>query len=147
VRIIVDADGCPKGVLTACIELGAKHAIEVYTVASFNHNVTSPNHIVVGNMSQEADIKVANLTKANDIVVTQDWALAALVLGKGAICLNPSGMQYKSETIEFMLEERDVKAKYRRSGNRTKGPKKRQPEDDVAFRHKLEQMLVVNKKG
>lgn len=140
-KIIIDADACPQGVLAACIAISEKNRIEIYTVANFNHNVISPNHIVVGDTSQEADIKIANLTEAGDIVVTQDWGLAALVIGKGAVCLSPSGREYKQETIDFLLEEREAKAKYRRSGKNTKGPKKRHAQDDENFIHKLEHII------
>lgn len=141
-KIIIDADACPKDVLTSCITLGNKYDIAIYTVASFDHVIKSPNHIVVGTDSQEADIKIANLTQLGDIVVTQDWGLAALALGKGALCLSPSGKEYQAETIEFLLEERETKAKYRRSGNRTKGPKKREAVDDLNFVRKLEQLIL-----
>lgn len=141
-RIIVDADACPKDVLKACLELGEQYSLSVYTVANFNHVLQSPNHIVVGDNPQEADIKIANLTQANDLVVTQDWGLAALIIGKGAIALSPSGREYQPETIEFLLEERETKAKYRRGGNRTKGPKKRQPEDAARFLYKLRQIIL-----
>jgi uncharacterized protein YaiI (UPF0178 family) len=141
VRIIIDADACPKEVLATCIALGAAQGFEVFTVANFNHLVQSPNHIVVGDNAQEADIMIANLSRSGDIVVTQDWGLAALVIGKGAACLSPSGREYRPETIDFLLEEREAKAKFRRGGNRTKGPKKRQTEDDANFLSKLNQII------
>jgi len=69
--------------------------------------------------------------------------LAAIVLGKGAKSLSPSGREFRSDTIEFLLEEREVKAKLRRSGKRTKGPKKRIPEDDRRFEMNLERILIA----
>ena len=144
-RVIIDADACPKEVLVGCITLAESYGLEIFTVANFNHVVKSPNHIVVGDNSQEADIKIANLTRAGDVVVTQDWGLAALVIGKGAACLSPSGREYKPETIEFLLEEREAKAKFRRGGNRTKGPKKRQAADDINFLFALEE--IISRKG
>jgi uncharacterized protein YaiI (UPF0178 family) len=133
-KIIIDADACPREVLDFCIAICEKQGIDLITVASFNHNVQSPHHIVVGNASQEADIKIVNLTSAGDIVVTQDWGLAAMVLGKTARCLSPSGREYRQETMDFLLEERETKAKFRRTGSYTKGPKKRQKQDDVQFK-------------
>jgi uncharacterized protein YaiI (UPF0178 family) len=62
-------------------------------------------------------------------------------LGKEAKCLSPSGREFRSDRIEFLLEEREVKAKLRRSGRRTKGPKKRTSEDDRRFEMNLERML------
>lgn len=141
-KILVDADACPKGVLQVCISVGHRFHIQTWTVASFNHNIASDHHVVVGNASQEADMKVVNLTEAGDIVVTQDWGLAAMVLGKKARCLNPAGREYKEDNIEFLLEEREAKAKFRRAGGRTKGPKKRVEADDRKFAFLLETILV-----
>ena len=141
-KILVDADACPKSALDICKKVGRKHAIPVWTVASFNHSIESDHHVVVGDASQEADFKVMNLTEAGDVVVTQDWGLAAIVLGKEAKCLSPSGREFRSDRIEFLLEEREVKAKVRRSGKRTKGPKKRTPEDDRRFEISLERILM-----
>ena len=140
-KIIVDADACPKAVLQICIRMALEHVIPVWTVASFNHNIVSDHHVVVGNASQEADIRVMNLAQAGDVAVTQDWGLAAMLLGKGVRCLNPSGREFSTTSIEFLLEEREAKAKFRRGGGRTKGPKKRMPEDDQKFEACLKDIL------
>ncbi len=141
-KLIIDADACPREVLNLCAAVCQTRKIDLVTVASFNHNVKSSHHIVVGNASQEADIKIVNLTVTGDIVVTQDWGLAAMVLGKGAACLSPSGQEYRQQTMDFLLEEREAKAKFRRAGNHTKGPKKRQKQDDVLFVRVLEQIIA-----
>jgi uncharacterized protein YaiI (UPF0178 family) len=147
-KIIVDADACPKGVLQLCLTIGYKYAVPTWTMASFNHNISSDHHVVVGNASQEADLKVVNLTEAGDIVITQDWGLAAMVLGKKARCLSPIGREYREDNIEFLLEEREAKAKFRRGGGRTKGPKKRMAADDQKFAAVMESMLrCVNSKS
>jgi len=140
-KILVDADACPKNALQICMELGRKYTVAVWTVASFNHNIVSDFHVVVGDGSQEADIKVLNLTEAGDIIVTQDWGLAAMVLGKKASCISPIGRVFSNENIDFLLEEREVKAKLRRSGGRTKGPSKRTMQEDIRFHERLEGIL------
>jgi uncharacterized protein YaiI (UPF0178 family) len=141
-KILVDADACPRSVLQICIRLGKKYNIPVWTVASFNHHIESEHPIVVGGDFQEADMKIMNLTEAGDIVVTGDWGLSAIVLGKGARCLSPMGREFRSDKIEFLMEEREVKAKVRRGGGRTKGPKKRTSEDDQRFDLSLEKILL-----
>jgi uncharacterized protein YaiI (UPF0178 family) len=140
-KIIVDADACPKMVLQICLEKGQKYNLPVWTVASFNHNIESEHHVIVGNASQEADMKILNLAQKNDIVVTQDWGLAAMVLGKQAKCLSPDGREFQPDNIDFLLEERELKAKYRRSGGRTRGPKKRTGENDRRFEAGLERII------
>ena len=140
-KILVDADACPKTALAICQQIARQAGIPVWTVASFNHHIVSDNHIVVGSSRQEADMKIINLTQSGDVVITQDWGLAALVLGKKAVAVSPSGREYRPDRIEFLLEERETKAKLRRSGGRTKGPKKRSPEDDQTFSDRLVQIL------
>jgi uncharacterized protein YaiI (UPF0178 family) len=141
-KILVDADACPKSVLRICLDIGHRHDIPVWTVASFNHNIESDRHIVVGGDPQETDIKILNVMETGDVVVSQDWGLAAVALGKGATCLSPTGREFHSDRIDFLLEERELKAKYRRAGGRTKGPKKRAKEDDQRFEASLEKVIV-----
>jgi uncharacterized protein YaiI (UPF0178 family) len=124
------------------MRLGRKHGIPVWTVASFDHDIESDHHVVVGDEFQEADMRIMNLTEARDVVVTGDWGLAAMVLGKGAKSLSPMGKEFRSEKMEFLLEEREIKAKLRRGGGRMKGPKKRTLEDDRRFESCLEKILL-----
>ncbi len=140
-KIIVDADACPKRALQICLKLAARYSVPLHTVASFNHNIASDNHLVVGDDPQEADLAIINMTAAGDIVVTQDWGLAALVMGRGTAAISPSGKIFRPETIEFLLEERNVKAKFRRAGGRTRGPRRRFAEDDRRFAQNL-QLLI-----
>ena len=141
-KIIVDADACPKSVLRVSMKIGHQYGIQVWTVASFHHNIQSDHPIVVGDDPQEADIKIINMTEDGDIVITQDWGLAAVVLAKGARCLSPIGREFRSEKIEFLLEEREIKNKLRRSGERTRGPKKRTLGDDRRFEASLVRILL-----
>ena len=66
----------------------------------------------------------------------------AVVLGKEAKCLSPTGREFRPDRIEFLLEEREIKARHRRAGGRTKGPKKRTKEDDQRFEASLEKVIV-----
>jgi len=141
-KIIVDADACPRGALAAALELGDLYSVDVWTVASFNHLITSPNHVVVGDGSQEVDIKVVNLAEKGDIIVTQDIGLSAIVLGKGCKALSTTGREYLPQDMPFLLEEREAKAKLRRGGGRTRGPRQRTEEDDTYFRRSLESILT-----
>lgn len=140
-KIVVDADAAPRTVLDICCRAAEAYNVPLWTVASFNHNIDSPNHVTVGNSSQEADLRIMNMTGSGDIVVTQDYGLAAMVLGKGAAAISPHGRVFRRETIDFLLEERETKAKFRRGGGRTRGPRKRAPEDDERFRKALEGLL------
>lgn len=140
-KVIIDADACPKTVLNICLKLGRKYAIPVWTVASFNHNIESDHHTIVGGAPEETDLKVINLAERGDIAVTQDWGLAAMLLGKNVRSLSPAGREFQPEIIDFMLEEREAKAKFRRRGGRTKGPKKRTEAEDHKFTRYLELII------
>jgi uncharacterized protein YaiI (UPF0178 family) len=142
VKIIIDADACPKAVLHICRRLGKLYGVPLWTVASFEHGIESERHIVVGNAPQETDIKLINLSEPGDIAVTQDWGLAAMLLGKGVRCLSPAGHRYDDAKIDFLLEERNIKLRHRRGGGRTKGPKKRTPEEDSRFTAALARLLM-----
>jgi len=141
-KIVVDADACPKAVLEICLRLGKAHGVEVWTVASFNHRIEGEHHLVVGDAPQEADMKVLNISRAGDVAVTQDWGLAAMLLGRGVRCLSPSGQVYSDEKMDFLLEERSMKAKFRKAGGRTRGPAARTNEDDQRFEKALLRLLA-----
>lgn len=140
-KIIVDADAAPGPVMEICREAAKTFGVELWTVASFNHRIESQNHITVGNSPQEADLKIINISKKGDVVVTQDYGLAAVVLARGASAISPGGKVYRPETIDFLLEEREMKAKYRRGGGRTRGPAKRTGNDNEIFRKNLFRIL------
>lgn len=126
--------------------LRKEYGYRLVTVASFHHEIgrgddADVEHVTVGDGPDEADLAVINRTHPGDIVVTQDWGLAALALGKGALCLSPHGYEYTEQRIHFQLEERHLKAKHRRAGGRMKGPPARTAEDDERFERTLRRML------
>ena len=78
-----------------------------------------------------------------DIVVTQDYGVAAMALGKGAFAIHQSGKWYTNENIDQMLMERHLNKKARRASSRNhiKGPRKRTDEDDQRFAESFEKLL------
>lgn len=140
-RILVDADACPRQAMAILRRLKPEYGYELITISSFNHYNDEPGHIVVGDDPQATDIALMNLVRPRDIVVTQDWGLAALVLAKGARALSPAGQVYEPGKIDFLLEERHLKAKFRRGGGRTKGPSARTADDDRRFENTLRLLL------
>ncbi len=81
----------------------------------------------------------------HDIVVTQDYGVAAMALGKGAYAIHQSGKWYTDENIDQMLMERHLNKKARRASgkNHLRGPKKRTLEDDMQFRQSFEKLLLM----
>src|SRR5690606_24694121 len=152
--VIVDADACPKGAMEVLRRLRREYGYRLVTVASFHHDIgeggpdgavgaadAGLEHVTVGDGPEEADWAGANRTRPGDVVVTHDWGLAALVLAKGARCLSPSGHVYTRQRMDFQLDERHVKAKHRRAGGRTKGPRARTSADDRRFERALRRLL------
>ncbi|MFP4201277.1 MAG: YaiI/YqxD family protein [Bacillota bacterium] len=140
-RIIVDADACPRVVLDICHRVAEERGLSVVTVASFAHDVSSKCHIMVDDGPEAADLRIMNIATCGDVVISQDWGLAAMVLARGASCLNPSGQEYSSKTIDTLLEFREAMSRHRRRGGRTRGPKKREEEDDLRFERCLRKLL------
>ena len=89
------------------------------------------------------DYKLISLCRRGDIVVTQDYGVAAMALGKSAYAIHQSGKWYTDENIDQMLMERHLNKKARRSSNKAhlKGPKKRTKEDDERFSESFEKLI------
>ena len=105
-RIIIDADACPRGAFEAAAKLASAAGAELVTVANFNHEIVSEHHITVGGDPQEADLKIINLARAGNIVVTQDIGLAAMVLaGADGIIrkMDPVALGYQSQDAKEEL--------------------------------------------
>ncbi|NLM68393.1 MAG: DUF188 domain-containing protein [Firmicutes bacterium] len=140
-KVLVDADACPRRCLQILSEYQSIYGYRLLTVASFNHNIDNAEHIIVGNEKDAADLAIINRVEGGDLVITQDWGLAALVLAKGAKALAPTGRIFSNDTMDFLLEERALKAKIRRQGGRTKGPAARSSRDELRFQRSLLQLL------
>ena len=141
-KIIVDADACP--VKEIVIAVAKEHQLEVLMVCSLAHNIEEQTGVRVIQVDQEpqaADIAIFNQTQQSDIVVTQDYGLAAIALGKGASAISPRGNIYTDERMDGMLTRRHIEQKYRRAGGRTKGPKPHSEKDDVRFETNLKHLI------
>jgi uncharacterized protein YaiI (UPF0178 family) len=139
--IWIDGDGCPKGAVRFTLEEGARRGIHVVLVTNIHHEMRAERRLVVDGSSQAVDLAIANRMQPHDVVITQDIGLAALVLSKRGYALSPLGQEYRSESMGLILELREAAAKHRRSGGRTKGPKKRTHEDEERFQRALTELL------
>lgn len=141
-KIYVDADACP---VTRIAERVAKErGIPVVLLCDTNHVLSSDySEIrVIGAGADAVDIALINLCQRGDIVVTQDYGVAALALGKGAKAIHQSGRWYTDENIDALLMERHMtKVARRKSKNHLKGPAKRTDEDDQRFEESLWKMI------
>lgn len=142
-KIFVDADACP--VVEIVEDIATKYNIPVTLLCDTNHVLTSDYSevIVVGAGADAVDYKLISICHRGDIVVTQDYGVAAMVLGKGAFAIHQSGRWYTNENIDQMLMERHLNKKARRASSRNhiKGPRKRTEEDDQRFAESFEKLL------
>lgn len=142
-KIYVDADACP--VVAIVEQIAEKHKIPVTLLCDTNHVLTSDYSevITVGAGADAVDFKLVSLCKKGDLVVTQDYGVAAMILGKGAYGIHQSGKWYTNENIDQMLMERHLakKARNAKKKHHLKGPAKRKEEDDKRFAESLEKLI------
>ena len=147
VQIFVDADACP--VVGIVEEIAEKYNIPTTLLCDTNHILYSDYSevIVVGAGADAVDYKLISICHKGDVVVTQDYGVAAMALGKGAYAIHQSGKWYTNENIDQMLMERHLNKKARRSShkNHIRGPRKRTEEDDVRFAQSFEKLILMAK--
>lgn len=143
-KIIIDADASP--VKDVAIDLAREFGLEVVLVSSVSHhsNKALPDfvsHVYVDSGADAADYKVVALARDGDVVITQDYGLAALLLPKGCVVVHHMGFEYTDKNIDQMLESRHFSGVIRRGGGRTKGPKPFTASDQVRFSEFFETLL------
>ena len=142
-HIYIDADACP--VVGRAEDIATKYNIPVTLLCDTNHVLTSDYSevVVVGAGADAVDYKLISICHRGDIVVTQDYGVAAMALEKGAFAIHQSGKWYTNENIDQMLMERHLNKKARRASSRNhiKGPRKRTEEDDQRFAESFEKLL------
>ena len=143
-HIFIDADACP--VVGIEEKIAKKYNLHVTLLCDTNHVLYSEysEGIVVGEGADAVDYKLISICQKGDIVVSQDYGVAAMALGKGAYVIHQSGKWYTNDNIDQMLMERHLNKKARRSShkNHLKGPRKRTEEDDVRFAQSFERLIL-----
>ena len=140
--VYVDADGCP--VTRIVEEIAKKYDVPVTLLCDTNHVLLSDYSTikVIGAGAAAVDIALINLCSRGDIVVTQDYGVAALALGKGAHAIHQSGKWFTDDNIGGPLMDRHLGKKAMRSSkHHLKGPAKRTNEDDLHFAESFEKLI------
>ncbi|WP_211653062.1 YaiI/YqxD family protein [Planococcus alpniumensis] len=140
-KILIDADGCPVVDLT--IGLAKRFDWPVLLICDTSHEMyrEGAETLTVSKGADAVDFVLVNRVQPGDIVVTQDYGLAAMVLAKRGVPIDQNGRVYNEGNIEQLLHGRHVAKKIRQSGGRMKGPKKRQQADNDKFRDSLIDLL------
>ena len=144
-QIFVDADACP--VVDIVETIAEKYNIHTTLLCDTNHVLYSDYSevILVGAGADAVDYKLISICHKGDIVVSQDYGVAAMALGKRAYAIHQSGKWYTDDNIDRMLMERHLNKKARRgsSKNHIKRPRKRTNEDDERFAQSFEKLVLM----
>ena len=147
-EILVDADACP--VIGIVEKIAKKYEIPVILFCDTSHILYSDySEIkVIGAGADAVDFALINFCRKGDIVVTQDYGVAAMALGKQAYGIHQSGKWYTDKNIDRLLMERHLNKKARRAGRKShvRGPGKRTETDDLCFERSLEQLVIYVKR-
>ena len=143
-EIFIDGDGCP--VISQTVEVAQAFNLPVTIVKNYHHQLHYPTATIisVGAEKDSADFYIANHVSQGDLVITQDYGLAALILARGAHIMTQNGLRISNFNIDDLLARRysnQVKRRQRQSyGSKIK---KRTSADDACFREKLKQLLTI----
>lgn len=140
-RVVIDGDGCP--VVYEAAEICRKMEVECIIVCDTSHvlNIDGVKTVIVEKGADSADFKIVNMINKGDVVITQDYALAAMCLTRGSFAINQDGKEYNDKNIDGLLFSRYTAKKIRNAGGRLKGPHKRTDEQTASFVLKFSQLI------
>ena len=148
-QIWVDGDACPASIKEILFRAAVKKEIRLTVVANQPMRIPqSPwiSLLTVPSGLNVADQKIVELVAINDLVVTADIPLAALVVEKSAFALDPRGTLYSNENIGERLATRNLMDELRGSGMIEGGPAPFRPADRQAFANHLDRILTRHHK-
>lgn len=140
-RILVDADGCP--VTDIVLAQARRRQMECILFCDTAHRMEreGARTVTVSRGADSADFALVNALEPGDVVVTQDYGLAAMALSRQARPISQDGMRYTLDNIDALLLSRHTAWKIRRGGGRLKGPSKRTHQQDSRFEAELMRLL------
>ena len=146
-KILIDADGCP--VVDIALRLGNQFGISCLILCDTAHefNRGGVQTLVFDKGSDSVDYALVNRIAPGDLVITQDYGLASMCLARNATVLHQDGWEYTRDNIDALLLVRHDSRKYRASGGRMKGARKRRHEQDAAFETALRNILQTSVQG
>lgn len=140
-KILIDADGCPVVRLT--VSVAKEHGVQTVIFCDTSHEFHEDGvkTVTVDKGADSADFAIVNSMESGDIVVTQDYGLAAMALSKKGRALTQNGLEITAFNIDSLLASRYAAKKARMSKKHLKGPPKRTAEQDKAFERALRRIL------
>ena len=149
-KIWVDADACPVVIKDILFRAAERTQIDIILLA--NHYLKVPpskfiSFIQVSAGFDVADNEIVKRAEINDLVITADISLAAEVVEKGCLALNPRGELYTESNIKQRLNMRDFMDTLRSSGIQTGGVPPISQSDRQMFANNLDKLLAKRKQG
>lgn len=140
-RILLDGDGCP--VVDISIKIAKLYKLEVIIVKNYHHEIYDDyaTIITVEPTPDSADFYIVNEVRKGDIIITQDYGLAAMALSRGAFCINQNGFIIDSENIDGLLNRRYLNQELRRKHKKYSKFKKRNTQADIIFEKNLKNLI------
>lgn len=141
-RIVIDGDGCP--VVDEAVKLARRHQLDCLILCDTAHHIQREGATtkMVDKGADSVDFALVNLLRKGDIVVTQDYGLAAMCMSRGAQAIHQDGWLYTADNIDALLLARHTASKIRRGGGRLRGSAKRTGAQDENFVKALEKLLT-----
>jgi len=147
-KIWVDADACPKVIKDILFRVADRTQTSVIFVANQWLHLPASEFISFIQVEQGPDVaddEIANKCKEKDLVITADIPLAARVVEKGGIALDPRGKTYDKSNIGQILSMRDFMDSLRGSGVETGGPRSFCQKERLKFANELDKFIAQNK--
>lgn len=143
-KILVDADACPVKDIIVHEAKTRNLPVLMFTDTSHEINDGYSSVFIVDKARDSADFALITRAKPGDVVVTQDFGVAAMALAVGAAAINQNGLIFTSDNIGSLLEERHISQKIRRGGGRTANPPRRTQSDNEKFKSAFIKLLEEN---
>lgn len=142
-KLLIDADGCP--VVDIAVRMAVRRKTECIIVCDTSHvfEKAGARTVTVSKGADSVDFALVNMVQKGDVVVTQDYGLAAMCLARNAIPVSQDGMVYNDSNIDALLMQRYHAKKIRMGGGRLKGPARRTKEQDIGFEAGLGALLDI----
>jgi len=140
-RILIDADGSP--VVDEAIRAAHDNGLEAVILCDTAHvyERKGVRTVTVSQGADSVDFKIVNMIEPGDIVVTQDYGLAAMCMARRARVIDQNGRVYSEHNIDGLLLQRHENKKLMRSGLRPKAIKKRTARQDAAFVYAISALI------
>lgn len=143
-KIWVDADACPKAVKDLLFRTSARLSLSVCLVANRPLALPASSLITLVQVPKGSDVADGYITQhvaSGDLVITADVPLAAQVVARGAVAIDPRGEVYTAETVGERLAVRDLMEELRWAGVATGGPSAYSDADRQRFAQALDRLL------